>query len=154
VVDGDSKNNSSSASFEVVVLNIAVIGNNQVIANGSGSPATGNDTDFGSALVSLGAVTRTFTISNNGQSQLQLTGSPAVSLTRGTPFTVTSQPAGPVGPGASATFQIVFAPTSAGVFSDTVIIANNSVDDNPYTFVIGGRSADNTYYLPLLQKDD
>jgi hypothetical protein len=69
---------------------------------------------------------------------LNLTGSPAVTLTMGTHFSVTAQPSNPVFSNSSTTFDVTFAPSAAGSFSDTVTIANNDSDENPYTFVISG----------------
>ena len=108
------------------------------IADGDATPSTTDDTDFGSIGVSGGTVAHTFTISNTGTADLTLTGSPAVTLTVGTHFTVTVQPTSPVISNTATTFDVTFDPASAGTFTDTVNIANNDSDENPYTFVISG----------------
>jgi uncharacterized repeat protein (TIGR01451 family) len=70
---------------------------------------------------------------------LNLTCTPAVTLTTGTHFSVSAQPgSSTIGGGSSTTFQITFDPSTAGSFQDTVSIANNDSDENPYTFVISG----------------
>jgi hypothetical protein len=50
---------------------------------------------------------------------------------------VTTQPTSPVASGASTTFVVQFAPSTSGVHTATVSIANDDPDENPYTFVIG-----------------
>jgi hypothetical protein len=123
---------------------IDVQGNGHSIANGSTTSSTANHTDFGSTDVSGATVLRTFTIRNIGDSDLNLTGSPAVTLTTGTHFSVTAQPSSPVLSNSSTAFDITFDPSAAGSFSDTVIIANNDSDENPYTFVISGAGTADT----------
>jgi subtilisin-like proprotein convertase family protein len=118
---------------------IDVQGNSQSIANGDISPSGGDDTDFGNTAVNGGAVVHTFTVRNAGALDLSLTGTPAVTLTVGTHFTVTAQPVSTtLGANAATTFQITFDPTLSGEFTDTVIIASNDSDEDPYTFVIQG----------------
>ncbi len=115
-----------------------VQGNNQSIVSGDATPSIDDDTDFGSANVGGTPVIHTFTISNTGDASLTLTGTPAVTLTTGTHFSVNAQPSSPVSSNNSTTFSITFDPTGAGSFMDTVNIANDDSDENPYTFVISG----------------
>jgi hypothetical protein len=131
---------------------IDVQGNGQSIPNGATTPSVANHTDFGTTSVASGALVRTFTISNSSSVDwLNLTGSPPITLTRGTHFSVTAQPSSPV-PGHSATaFEITFAPSAVGAFTDTVHIANDDINENPYTFVISGTGTLNGIcYLPML----
>jgi len=123
-----------------------VQGNGQSIANGDATPDTADDTDFGSTAVSSGTVAHTFTISNSGDVDLNLTGSPAVTLATGADFNVTVQPSSPVGSNSTTTFDVTFDPSVAGSLTDTVNIANNDSNENPYTFVISG-----TGVLPNLE---
>jgi hypothetical protein len=96
-------------------------------------------------------ITHTFTISNSGLGDLVLTGTPAITLVDGTHFSVTQQPSSStVVSGTAVTFQITFDAQSAGTFTDTVIIENNDIDENPYTFMIVGVGKDYRVYLPLL----
>jgi hypothetical protein len=128
---------------------IDVQGNGQSIPNGSATSSTANGTDFG--LIS-DSITHTFTISNSGLGNLILDGSPAVSLTSGTVFSVTVQPITPVISNTTTTFEITFSPSAIGTFTDTVQIRNNDQDENPYTFVISGKGATLTF-LPLVMKE-
>ena len=105
------------------------------------TPTTTDGTDFGRTAGSGGTVVHTFTISNTGDADLNLTGTPAVTLTTGTHFSVSAQPASPVISNSATTFDITFDPTAAGAFTDTVTIMNNDADENPYTFVIAGTAA-------------
>lgn len=96
--------------------------------------------NFGS--LELGASqTVTFTIENVGDSPLDLTGSPLVQLSSGTPdFSVTQQPSsGLIAPfGGSVTFDVTFTPTNIGLQTATVTIDNSDLDESPYTFTVQG----------------
>jgi len=91
-------------------------------------------------VVLSGAITRTFTISNSGGQDLNLTGAPLVSISGAAAgdFTVVSNPTTTVAAGATTTFQVRFAPSVAGTRSATVAVANNDSDENPYNFAIQG----------------
>jgi hypothetical protein len=135
---------------------IAALGNNIEISKGDNSPAIADGTDFGSLTVGGIPVTHTFTISNSGVADLTLSGSPAVTLTSGTHFSISAQPDSTTVISNSATmFDIIFNPSVAGSFTDTVNIANNDSDENPYTFVISGTgiTAGSDVYLPLIIKN-
>jgi hypothetical protein len=120
---------------------IEVLGNSQVIADGDTTPTSTDHTYFG-AITPGGTLIRTFTIRNTGSTTLNLTGSPRVQLVGSGQFTVNTQPASTVAPGGTTTFQIWFTPTSPGVQSVTVLIANDDSDENPYDFVIQGTGLD------------
>jgi hypothetical protein len=116
-----------------------VKGNNTSIVDGDVTPAAGDHTEFGSTAVAGGTVVRTFKIFNTGSTALNLTGSsPYVTLTGSSDFTLTANPATPIAAGDSTSFQITFDPSSSGLKSGTVSIANNDADENPYTFDIQG----------------
>ncbi|GAB2639316.1 hypothetical protein GCM10027035_36330 [Emticicia sediminis] len=119
---------------------ISIKGNNTVIADGSSSPIIGNHTDFGSASISGGTVTRTFTIENPSSAYLILSGDPKVVIsgTNAADFTVNVQPASPIVSSGSTSFQVTFDPSASGTRTATVSIANNDSDENPYTFAIQG----------------
>ena len=141
-----SQTDSNVTNNDSVQTNVAcpspeidILGNGQSIPNGSTIPATTNGTDFGSVAVGGAPITHTFTISNSGGADLNLTSTPAVTLTNGTYFSVSTQPiSSTIAPGNTATFAITFDPVVAGTFTDTVTIANNDTDENPYTFAISG----------------
>jgi hypothetical protein len=116
-----------------------MIGNAQVIDDGDTSPSTADHTDFGS--VALGqTLTRTLTLSNSGEADLSLTGSPKVNLTgaNASDFSVVVQPATTIGPKATTTFQIRFTPSVTTTRVATVTIANNDGDEALYDFAIQG----------------
>ena len=118
---------------------ISVLGNFIEISDGDDTPDVADDTDFGSIAAGGGAINKTFTIKNTGNSTLSLTGSPIVLLSGATAFSVQSQPAGTsIAGGDSLTFVVSFDPASAGVKSTTVSIMNDDSDENPYTFELQG----------------
>jgi len=119
---------------------IDVQGNSVSIADGDNTPSLTDQTDFGSALVTGGTVVQSYTIRNTGTAGLNLTGSPRVVVggTHAVDFTVSTQPAASVAAGGTTTFQMTFTPSSAGLRSATLSIANNDSDENPYNFSIQG----------------
>jgi hypothetical protein len=143
---------------------INVKGNNTIIASGDTTPRTADHTDFGSVDVLSGTIQKTFTIENLGTATLTLTGTPVVALsgTNAADFTVTTQPVsvcnnsltqtkqatvenGPssvtVCTASAATFTITFDPSTGGLRTAMVSIANDDSDENPYTFFIQGTGA-------------
>jgi hypothetical protein len=119
---------------------INVQGNGLNIVNGDASPATADHTDFGTTGVTGGSVMRTFTIANEGNASLNLTGTAPnyVTLAGSGDFTVTTQPSTPVTAAGSTTFQITFDPSSAGPKTATVSIPSNDTSEPAYTFTISG----------------
>jgi len=89
---------------------------------------------------SNGTISHTFTISNTGDTDLTLTGTPKVAASdpNAADFTVNPMPASPVTPGSYTEFTVVFDPSAPGQRSATISIANNDSDENPYTFDIQG----------------
>lgn len=144
--NGDSTVVCDLGAFEAPVgppsPNIQVLGNNILIRNGDITPSLTDHTDFGSAPIVDGAVTRTFIVSNTGVVNLLLTGTPLVTITGDTSdFTLVNLPTTPVSPGNSTSFQIRFDPTTVGLRSANLMIANNDLDGNPYNFTIQGTGA-------------
>ena len=80
-----------------------------------------------------------FTVSNPGQDPLELTGTPPVSITGSSDFTVSEQPNSPVAGGDSTTFKLRFAPTSNGPRTATVSIPTNDGDESPFLIHLTGR---------------
>jgi hypothetical protein len=118
---------------------IVVSGNNHGIANGDSTPSVADNTDFGSTISS---VEQTFKITNFGDADLNLTGTPKVSISgaAASDFTVITQPGSPLAPGHNSPFTIRFTPSANGLRHATVSIANNAADNNPYTFAIQGQN--------------
>jgi len=117
---------------------IDVQGNGVSIANGDSTPTANDQTDFGNQLPGNTAV-RPFTLRNQGAAALALSGSPRVTLSGDSAFTISSQPASnSVAANSSVPFTITFAPSAVGFVTATVSIANDDGNENPYTFVVGG----------------
>ena len=115
-------------------------GAGKLIVAGDTTPSTLDSTDFGSAAMYGSGVQQTFTITNSGSGPLQLTGNPIVTVTgqHARDFTVTSQPASPIPPGAGAAFTVQFNPLNQGLRAATISLANNDTLENPYQFAVQG----------------
>jgi hypothetical protein len=134
-----------------VAPEIDLQGNGQSIPDNDPSPTPADGSDFGLVPWDGGTMVHTFTIQNNGDAELNLTGSPLVEIT-GThagDFTVTAQPASSVAPGASTSFAVRFDPGAIGTRSAAISIANNDNNETPYNFAIQGTGA-LAVYLPLV----
>jgi hypothetical protein len=156
--DAATNPNTAAAQFSRTFVGpeIALLGNNIVIPDGDTSPSLTDQTDFGSVALG-GAITRTFTISNSGNLNLTLSGSPLVALSgpASSDFSVVTNPISPVATNTTTLFRVRFDPAVLGTRAATVTIANNDSDENPYTFVISGTgiSSSIALYLPLIFKD-
>lgn len=144
-------NNTLSHEIQIIDLSglqtsysgpeINVQGNGINIPDGNTIISLADDTDFGELEVA-GAVTEshTFTIQNLGNANITLDDpSPYVTITGSADFTLTANPTTPIGAGGSTTFTITYDPTTSGTHTATVSIANNDTDEDPYTFIIGGK---------------
>ncbi|MBK8563116.1 MAG: BspA family leucine-rich repeat surface protein [Saprospiraceae bacterium] len=119
------------------------------IADGSTTPSPTNDTDFGSVCEAGGTQSFTYTISNTGTANLNLSGMPLVEIsgTNAADFTVTLQPSSPVIPNGSTTLTVEFNPSGAGLRTASVSISNNDSNENPFNFAIQGTgNAASTWY--------
>ncbi len=82
-----------------------------------------------------GTIDKTFRIRNTGAANLTLTGTPRVVVGGADPsqFSITpSQPSTPIAPATFSDFTVRFAPTSRGIKTATLSIANNDGDENPF----------------------
>ncbi|GAA4443249.1 hypothetical protein GCM10023091_31450 [Ravibacter arvi] len=128
---------TANSDPEIEVVNAA----DQVIADGSSTPSVEAQTDFGAVCLNGTAPSISYTIKNLATlGALSLTGSPAVTLSGpgASNFSVTTQPAGSVGSGQTTSFTIQLTTGTAGTHDAVVTIANNDLDENPYTFAIRG----------------
>jgi hypothetical protein len=120
-----------------------VAGFSQSIADGAMAPAVDDGTDFGNVVAVTNSATHTFTISNTGNADLHLSGSPRVKIL-GIPgansqdFTVVTQPSATVAAGATTTFQVLFYPAAIGLSQAIISIDNDDASEHPYTFEIQG----------------
>ncbi|PIB32253.1 MAM protein [Gaetbulibacter sp. 5U11] len=120
---------------------INITGNSTTINSGDNTPSTIDDTDFGSINVASGSNTNMFIINNDGTLPLSLTGGlPYVSITgpNASDFTLASIPTTPIAAGSNTTFSITFDPSSNGLRSAIITIANDDSNENPYTFYVQG----------------
>lgn len=117
-----------------------VRGNGNTIADGATSPDLANGTDVGGRSLDQGFREQTYTILNQGQTSLDLSGNPRVALsgTAAGNFNVTVQPQASVEPGGSTTFTIRFDPSALGIRPATVTIPRAGNAANPYDFAIQG----------------
>jgi hypothetical protein len=125
---------------------ITLSGNGEPIQSGSTGAMPGNETDYGSGEINLDVITRTFTIRNDGATDLNLNGALPVSLsgTHAADYSVTTQPGLSVLiPGASTTFQIQFSPPALGMREAVVSLASNDADEGAFTFAIAGQAVPN-----------
>ncbi len=99
---------------------------------------TDNGTDFGAYDVFEGSLTKTYTITNNGSLDLDLTGSPIVVITGSVDFTVTQPALSTLATGESTTFTVTYNPSTIAQHLAEISIDNNDADENPYTFVVKG----------------
>ncbi|MCD4657552.1 MAG: choice-of-anchor D domain-containing protein, partial [Planctomycetes bacterium] len=95
--------------------------------------------DFGRVEVNKTSTT-IFTIENNGNTDLKLTGAPMISIsgTNAEDFIVSAHPSTPISPDCKTTFSIKFMPKDSREYSAIVSISNNDADANPYTFTLTG----------------
>ncbi len=122
----------------VTLPEIDIKGNSTSISDGDTTPDTSDHTDFGAAYVNSSTVDRVFTIDNTGTADLTLTTPLTISGTNADQFSIQSQPSSPVAASGNTTFTMRFSPTSTGIKTATISIANNDSDENPYTFTIQG----------------
>ena len=114
---------------------IDVTGNGQSISTGDDTPSLDDGTDFGSAVAGSSAIERNFTINNTGDGDLNLD---TVSLAGSTDFSVTQPGNLTIAPGGSASFSVIFTPTTEGAQTATITVGNNDSDENPFTFDVVG----------------
>ena len=148
--DGSVSGGSDTAWIDDIVFplgsspDINVQGNNVDIVDGDTSPDLADGTDFGSADVTTGTLTRTFTIQNTGAATLTLTGGAPVSIAGAdaADFSIVQPTSTALAPGESTTFDVTFDPSATGMRTATVNIASDDSDENPYDFGIQGNGTD------------
>ena len=122
-----------TVDVNIDVPGMEIEGNSTLIINGDSTPSTTDATDLGSTPTGT-PVSSTFTINSIGDAALTLSGTPYVTLTGSSDFSITSQPSsGSITPGSSDTFTVQCNPTAVGSRTATVSITNNS-EASPYTF--------------------
>ena len=120
---------------------IQVEGNNNEITDGDNTPGATDFTDFGSEDILTGSQAQIFTILNTGNADLVLSNpSTYVDITgaHAADFSVTAAPTSPIVTNNATSFTITFDPSVEGLREATLSIANNDLDEDPYTFSIQG----------------
>lgn len=87
--------------------------------------------------------TVTYRIDNTGGGQLNLNGSPQVSVVAGTRIaavSVSTTPSSTVSPGGSTLVEITYRPRNLGTFNFTVSIPNTDPNEAPYNWTVTGTS--------------
>jgi hypothetical protein len=110
-----------------------VQGNGVSIANADSSPGPGDGTDFGSITQGGTAISRTFTVRNDGTAALTLG---TVSVPTG--FTLTDGLSANLAAGASDTFTVQLDTATAGTKAGEISFSTNDSDENPFHFAITG----------------
>jgi hypothetical protein len=82
----------------------------------------------------------TFTLKNIGTGNLTLTGTPKIAVSGADAglFSVTAQPGSPVIPAGSTNFTVRFIPNDSGARTAALTIANDDLDENPFTINLSG----------------
>ncbi|MCS7466604.1 choice-of-anchor I family protein [Stieleria sp. ICT_E10.1] len=111
--------------------------NGQAVAAGTTNVSPLAGTDFGSADVAGGTVTKTFTIENTGAAALNISAAEVIGAEAGA-FSFTNQPVATVIPGGSFSFDLVFDPSKLGLHDATVVITSDDADEGVYQFAIQG----------------
>ncbi|MBK9109242.1 MAG: choice-of-anchor D domain-containing protein [Saprospiraceae bacterium] len=120
---------------------IELIGNLNLIEDGSVAPTTSNFTDF-SSVKNGSNVVRTFTINNIGGAALNIT-SIGFSGTHAADFVAGAlTPASPIPPGSSATFNVTFTPGATGLRTATLDIVNDDADEAAFDAAVQGTGKD------------
>jgi len=85
-------------------------------------------------------VDTTFIIGNEGDANLELTGSPRVAISGDVDqFSIAGeQPVSPILPSGTSSFTVRFSPTSIGKKTVVLSIANNDFSENPFTITLTG----------------
>lgn len=141
---GGVGNNASGTGRVIVTYNCTsanvpkVLGNSVIIADGDGTPATTDHTDFGDVTYYGSSLIRTFTIQNTGTMPVRIQSIGAAGTDAGM-FTVQggSLPRY-VSPGTSSSFQVTFTPQGAGVKTAGISILMDNCNLANYDFAIKG----------------
>ena len=107
------------------------------VGEGSLTVLDGSSVDLGSAQQGDATLTKTFTIQNTGTADLTL--EPIVVTGAGFSLTSANLTSGQIlVPGASVSFSIGLATTTAGTFQGSVSFLNGDADESPFDFAVSG----------------
>ena len=133
-----ASNDSDENPFDISLSASATVAPEIVVEQPAGTDLTDgvSTRDFGSVPVTSSS-SLTFTIRNIGNADLTGLGI-IIDGADASMFTVTASPTAPVVPGASTTFTVRFAPTTAGAKLAALHIASNDSDENPFDISLTG----------------
>ena len=119
--------------------------NSEIDIQRGASIASGATDDVGNQTPSV-TFTLTYTITNSGSQNLDLTGSPLVEIpsisVQNCTAVVTQQPTTPVAPSGNTSFSIDVQPGGATAqFGFGIYVQNNDSDENPYTIIVTGNAS-------------
>ena len=112
---------------------ITVLGNDVSITDGDTTPSTTDGTDFSSVVQGEAAVSRTFTVRNDGTATLTLG-----VVTVPTGFTLTEGLSASLGAGESDAFTVRLGTATVGTKTGDITFSTNDSDENPFNFSITG----------------
>ena len=154
-LSGGTAVSAAGGASEDTLYYVYIKGDNRAqIFTGVGLPRMSVEQPAGSVIASGGARTvatlpgsftdTVFTIRNVGAQPLTLTGTPnLVALSGSSDFSILTQPASPVAPGATTTFTVRFAPATAGLKTATLTIPSDDAS-TPYVISLSGRGLSTT----------
>ena len=138
---GSTKDGGAGARGRVIISwsiqEINITGNGVTIVDGDNAPTIADHTNFGSADILTGTVTRTFTIQNTGTAPLAI-GAITISGANAADFTIGTFPSATVAAGSSTTFTVIYDPSTLGTSYAAISIVNDDISEDPYNFAIQG----------------
>ncbi|PWA04150.1 choice-of-anchor D domain-containing protein, partial [Flavobacterium psychrotolerans] len=139
-VNNDS--NGDEAPFDLKLAatsasEIDISGTAVSIVDGTMTPSTTNQTNFGTVSIENGSVIVIYTIKNTGTGPLVM-GAITIDGANATDFTVSTAPAASVAAGGSTLCYVTFKPFVLGTKNAVIHFANNDINENPYDFAIMG----------------
>ncbi len=120
---------------------IMISSNSFEITDGDTTPYILDNTDYGSADLGT-TMTRSFTISNTGTSNLSIG---AITLSNTTDFSIVTSPSATITNGSSSILSIRYESNIVGTASTTVSVVNSDADEDPYDFTIQANSSTNFF---------
>jgi hypothetical protein len=141
-----TNNDSNESPYNIVISGkgIAPSNGSEINVKVGGADIASNGTyDFKNQKPGTSSAPVTFTIENLGTNTLTVS---SVLLSGGnySEFSATSSTSNSIAAGATATFQVYFAPISYGAKSTTLYINNGDNDENPYVINLVGTGSDVT----------
>ncbi|MDP1802038.1 MAG: LamG-like jellyroll fold domain-containing protein [Bacteroidota bacterium] len=124
----------SGFSCQLPIINVNGNGNN--ISDGATSTSTTNLTSFSPMCTNSVPKTHIYTIQNTGTAALTI-GTPSITGTNASLFSVTALPPSSIAPASSGTFAVTFTTSTAGGKSATISFPTNDCYHLNYDFVLG-----------------